>query len=115
MEKKTGQEILKRLVEYFSTDNNPYDDNTYAGGFIHKWYDENLLGLGTIEEVYRKICTESDKVVIVNHFVDHDVYIKTKGKASRSCLYFHKGFGKVVNKIEKRTIVYKINKQSKLE
>jgi hypothetical protein len=103
MKKLTGKEILERLEEYFNP--NSYDNNVID--FIHKWYNEDLLGLGEIVEVQRKVCTESDKVSIVNYFVDHNVYIKTKGTASRTTLFFNKGFGKEVKKIEKTFITYK--------
>ena len=103
MQKLTGKEILERLEEYFNP--NSYDDN--VTDFIHRWYEENLLDLGEIVEVQRKVNTESDKVSIVNYFVDHDVYIKTKGTASRTTLFFNKGFGKEVKKIEKTFITYK--------
>ena len=103
MQKLTGKEILERLGEYFNP--NSYDDN--VTDFIHRWYEENLLDLGEIVEVQRKVNTESDKVSVVNHFVDHDVYIKTKGTVSSTDLFFNKGFGKEVKKIEKTFITYK--------
>ena len=107
MQKLTGKEILEILGEYFKTEHNPYDDSIDASNFIHRWYEENLLDLGEIVEVQRKVKTESDKVSIVNYFVDHDVYIKTKGTVSSTDLFFNKGFGKEVKKIEKTFITYK--------
>lgn len=103
MEKLTGKQILEILEEYFNP--NSYDDN--ISDFIYKLYDQELLGLGEVVEVHKKVCTESDKVSIVNYFVDHDVYIKTKGTASRTTLFFNKGFGKEVKKVEKTFITYK--------
>ena len=105
MQKLTGKEILERLEEYFKTEHNSYDDS--ISDFIYKLYDQDLLGLGEVVEVHKKVCTESARVSVVNHFVDHDVYIKTKGTASRTTLFFNKGFGKEVKKIEKTFITYK--------
>ena len=107
MKKLTGKEILERLEEYFKTEPNTYDNGIDASNLIYRWYNEYLLGLGEIVEVQRKVCTESNKVSIVNYFVDHDVYIKTKGTASRTTLFFNKGFGKEVKKVEKTFITYK--------
>ena len=105
MQKLTGKEILERLEEYFKTEHSPYDDS--ISDFIYKLYDQDLLGLGEVVEVHKKVCTESDKVSVVNHFIDHDVYIKTKGTVSSTDLFFNKGFGKEVKKIEKTFITYK--------
>lgn len=103
MKKLTGKEILERLEEFFNP--NSYDNN--VTDFIHKWYNKDLLGLGEVVEVHKKVCSETDKVSIVNYFVNHDVYIKTKGTASRTTLFFNKGFGKEVKKVEKTFITYK--------
>lgn len=101
--KRTGREILDRLYEFF----NPTSHHDNTDNFINGHYNIDKLELGDIIEVKRVVCRASNIVIIVNYFIDHDIYIETKGECfSSRGLVFNKGFGRVVQQREKTTVYY---------
>jgi hypothetical protein len=101
--KLTGAEILERLNTFFlEEDNGGIDD--YAYGYFNK----EALALGKIEDVDSYGGEgQGERWWVTRHFVDHDVYIKTRGfYSSYNGTDFDYGIGEVVKPVQKTITVF---------
>jgi hypothetical protein len=122
IKKLTAEEIIERLKEVFGDDEGGISN--YAYGEFHEvlaWDEikdlskedrtkvvEDAIGLGEIKEVEQYGGEgEGDRWWTVKHFVDHDVYIKTRGYySSYNGTDFYYGLGTEVKPTEKTITVF---------
>lgn len=101
--KLTGKEILVIIEEYFEEEGND-------GIAAYAWgdFDEDALGLGEVKEVDQYGGEgEGERWWSTKHFVDHDVYIKTRGYySSYNGTDFDYGYGEEVKPVQKTITVF---------
>lgn len=99
----TGQEIIARLEEFFGG-----NGDSQVANYCWDDYEEAELGLGKIEEVDQYGGEgQGETWYKVNHFVDHNVYIRTDGfYSSYNGTDFDEGFGSEVRPISKTITVF---------
>lgn len=117
----TGKEIVARLEEFFGDNVHAYAYGNYTEAETfdyeaHKeldWKEREVeclkqLGLGEIKEVDSYGGEgQGETWYVVNHFVDHDVYIRTDGfYSSYNGTDFDEGFGSEVRPISKTITVF---------
>ena len=101
--KLTGAEILERLNTFFVG-----EDNGGIDAYAYEDFDEEELGLGKIEEVDSYGGEgQGERWWTTKYFVDHDVYIKTRGYySSYNGTDFDYGIGEVVKPVQKTITVF---------
>lgn len=101
--KLTGAEVLARLEQFFIQEGNG-DVEAYA----YKDFYEEDLGLGRIDTVDRYGGEgQGERWWVTRHFVDHDVYIKTRGYySSYNGTDFDYGIGEIVKPVQKTITVF---------
>ena len=101
--KLTGAEILERLNKFFIE-----EDNGGVDAYAHEDFYRDELDLGLIEDVdsYGGE-SQGERWWVTRHFVDHDVYIKTRGfYSSYNGVDFDYGIGEVVKPVQKTITVF---------
>lgn len=101
--KLTGAEILERLNQFFIE-----EDNGGIDAYADNYFREEDLGLGKIEDADSYGGEgQGERWWVTKHFVDHDVYIKTKGYySSYNGVDFDYGIGDVVKPVQKTVTVF---------
>lgn len=101
--KLTGKEILDRLEDFFEAEGRDGIEQ-----FAEGYFDEEELGLGEIQEVDQYGGEgEGERWWSTKHFIDHDVYIKTRGDySSYNGIDFDYGYGEEVRPVQKTITVF---------
>jgi hypothetical protein len=101
--KLTGAEILERLEKFFVE-----EDNGGIYTFAQEDFYRDELDLGLIEDVDSYGGKgQGERWWVIRHFVDHDVYIKTRGfYSSYNGIDFDYGIGEVVKPVQKTITIF---------
>ena len=102
--KLTGAEILEKLEDFFIKKDGDEGIAIYA---FENFFEEGL-GLGKIEEVDSYGGEgQGERWWTIKYFVDHDVYIKTRGfYSSYNGVDFDYGIGEIVKPVQKTITVF---------
>jgi len=101
--KLTGAEILTRLEQFFIE-----EDNGGIDAYAHEDFYRDELDLGLIEDVdsYGGE-SQGERWWVTRYFVDHDVYIKTRGfYSSYNGVDFDYGICEIVKPVQKTITVF---------